>query len=170
MKLPGAAAILFASLIAALLKLRENRDRIRAYYDLQRSLLILRRELSERMTPLPVVLARLCEGAREGAACGFFRDLTAGMERLGEQSFSALWRGAAEERLSFLETENRERFALLGELLGGSELESQCRALADTAEELGKRAEELKRCEKEKQKTILGITLSFGAFIIILLM
>ena len=170
MKLYGALLILSASLAAALFLLREERNRLRSVAALQRGLRALRGTLAERQTPLPAAFRELSVQTEDAAVRAFFAALAHNMERLGEESFSVLWRAAAADRLAALGADTAERLALLGEQLGGSELERQCKALDKCADALETLTAQAAGRRAEKRRMTLGLSLSLGAFLVILLL
>lgn len=169
MKLVGAAAILLGSLLAALTQLNAEKTREETRRALRRSLILLRNELYERQTILPEAFPGLAGASGCEAAQGFYVFLSEEMRQLGERSFSAIWRDCAGEKLAMLDEEDTEAIASLGTTLGGSELELQCAALEKCADTLERKSAQCAAERAEKRKMTLGVTLSLGAFVIILL-
>lgn len=170
MKLFGALSILLGSLLAALSVLREDGRRLRLLRELRQALRLLRIELDEQQTALPAAFRRLAERMGSGAAGGFFTALAQSMERLGEESFSALWRAAVSEKLAALEAEDRDKLASLGDLLGGSELAFQCAALEKCASDFESRAAQCAAQAAQRRRMTLTLALSFGGFVVIILL
>ena len=170
MKLCGALLILLSSLAAALSLLGEERKKQRSLAALRQGLLTLRGAIAERQTPLPEAFRTLAGEAEDKTVRAFFTVLTRNMESLGERSFSALWHDAAAESLGPLGGETAERLAALGGQLGGSELERQCAALDKCAEELEGQLAQAAARRAERRRMTLGLSLSLGSFLIILLL
>ena len=169
MKLCGALLILLSSLAAALSLLGEERKKQRSLAALRQGLLTLRGAIAERQTPLPEAFRTLAGEAEDKTVRAFFTVLTRNMESLGERSFSALWRDAA-EALGPLGGETAERLAALGGQLGGRELERQCAALDKCAEVLEGQLAQAAARRAERRRMTLGLSLSLGSFLIILLL
>lgn len=166
----GAAAILLASIFAALLRLREKRMRIALISGFRESLLMLRREIAERHKTLSEIFTGFSSKFDNEKLCGFYSALSYGMSDLGEKEFCVIWRNAV--NIAFPE-ENETVYPMivsLGDSLGGSELDIQFSAIEDAA----RRLEELACAEKDKlpgeRRLSIGLSLCLGAFAVIMLM
>lgn len=166
----GAAAILLASFFAALLYLREKRERIALISGFRESLLLLRREIAERHKTLPEIFTDFSTKIDNEKLSSFYSGLSRGMSDLGEKEFSVIWRSTV--NTVFLQESETipPLIASLGDSLGGSELDIQLSAIEETARAL----EDLARAEKEKlsgeKRMSIGLSLCFGAFAVIMLM
>ena len=169
-KLIGAAVILMASFLAALLRLRSKTERIRLLRALETSLLELRSELAERQRGLGEIFHSLSQKSGEEAVESFYVKLYTGLETLGERGFAEIWRTAAESSFVSMVERCFDALLSLGGCLGGSELDRQCAALEATA----RRIAETARAEQEtlgtERRLSFGLSLSLGAFLVIILM
>ena len=168
MKWIGALAILLASGLAALIRLRWQREEASRLRSLMQSLRFLERGLSERQESLADLFRTLTEGTCP-AVRTFYSQLFDSIPRLGEESFSSVWRRAVQNCFGDMQSGWRAQFAALGDELGGSELDTQIRALRGLSEELERRADESEQRWSERRKPTLGIALALGAFVVILL-
>lgn len=168
MKWIGSLAILLASGLAALIRLRWQREEASRLRSLMQSLRFLERGLSERQESLADLFRALAEETCPTVRA-FYSQLYNSMPRLGEESFASIWRSAVQNCFGDMQSTWREQFAALGDELGGSELDTQIRALRVLSEELERRADESEQRWSERRKPTLGIGLALGAFVVILL-
>ena len=87
-KMLGAVLILLASVYGAYLLLLRRRERRKDILALQSSLLILKRELKERLTPLKECFELLQQREKRENVKAFYQQLVAGMTSLGVKRFS----------------------------------------------------------------------------------
>ena len=93
MRLLGALLIVAAGAALGISKYRALKKRADTLSALLSALEQMRGEISLRLTPLPE-LARLLSERGDAAVRAFFTGLSAGLERLDETGFSALWAAA----------------------------------------------------------------------------
>lgn len=169
-KMIGAASILLASFLTALLRLRSKGERILMLRSLETSLLSLRDELSERQRSLGEVFQILSRKNENRSVRAFYHSLYSGLETLGERGFAEIWRETAEECFGGAGDKLCDALFPLGGFLGGSELDRQCAALDRAARSIG----ELRHAEKDElrseRKLNLALALAAGAFLVIILM
>ena len=168
-RISGAAAILVSCFLAAIMRLRSQKERIRFLRALETSLLELRGELVERRRGLGEIFLLLANKNDE-AVGRFYETLCDGLESLGERSFSEIWRASAEISFSTLGENCLDALLPLGVCLGGSELELQCAALESAARRIADTARTEKESLAAERKLSIGISLSAGAFLVIILM
>ena len=128
-KMLGAVLILLASVYGAYLLLLRQRERRKDILALQSSLLILKRELEERLTPLKECFELLQQREKRESVKAFYQQLVAGMTSLGVKRFSALWHQTVTDTLTFLGSQETERVCSLGAVLEGADAEPLCEPL-----------------------------------------
>ena len=165
----GALCVLAACVSMGAVACAERRRRLSALDELTAALRRMRAELASHARPTAELCRMLGESAA-GETGAFFTLLLHSLGELGERPFYALWREAAGKALRSLREEERESFARLGESLGRYELEEQlgaiesCLAFFDSAREKA-------RAELPAQRKLtLGLALSAGAMLTILLL
>jgi len=166
----GAAAILSACLLGALLALEREKRRIRRIQALRAGLLALRRALTDRLQPLEEIFRSLSQKRGDPQTESLFQKLRDSFAFLGEIEFSRIWRKAVTDSIGRDDPEIAEILLPLGECLGGSELERQCMEIDRAAGALERSIEKRKEALPEKRRLTLGCLLSFGAFVVIVLM
>ena len=169
-KLFGAASILLGCFWAALGRLRRKKEDILLLRTLAQSLLELRRTLSERQQSLGGIFFALAQKHGKEPVGAFYEDLGSKIGDLGERSFSEIWREAVEDRFASTEPEVCDALRPLGDFLGGSELERQCRALDSAAQRIAELAEAGKEALRGEMRLNLSLSLCAGAFLVIMLM
>ena len=167
-KAVGAAAILLASLFAALIHLREKRGEITRILSVRDRLLMLERLLADRQRPLGELFSALAE--REAGEDGFYHLLCGKMSLLREKEFSTLWRESVGECFAPMGEEFCGALYPVGERLGGSELAGQLTALERAALELGELARARQERMREQRRMSVALSLCLGAFAVIILM
>jgi stage III sporulation protein AB len=162
--------LLFASCLSFGLNLvGEKRRRVAALKELCEALEIMQGELSAHATPIPSLCAMLAERTR-GCAAALFKALSERLEDLGEKDFSVLWCEAGEESCALLSEEDRGLLKELGMVLGRYDLDTQLMELQRCAHSLQDRLEREKRLLPGRRRLILGLSASFGALLVILLL
>ena len=169
-RLLGAAAILLASYLTAFLRLRGKRERIRRLRALSDSLVRLRSELCERQRSLGEIFFQLASNAADAKIKAFFALLGESLRQLGERGFLEIWNTAVAVSFAHLGEEAVNTLCAAGLLLGGSELDAQGAALGTAARRLGALADAEYEALKNDRKLSFGLSLSAGAFLVIILM
>ena len=165
----GAAAILLACLLCALLTLDREKRRIRRIQSLRAGLLALQRALTDRLQPLEEIFRSLSQKSNDPQTEGLFQKLCDSFASLGEIEFSRIWREAVTNCFYRDDPEIAEILLPLGECLGGSELQRQCMEIDRAAGELERSINKRKEALPDKRRLTLGCLLSFGAFVVIVL-
>ncbi len=168
-KMLGAVLILLASVYGAYLLLLRQRERRKDILALQSSLLILKRELKERLTPLKECFELLQQREKRENVKAFYQQLVAGMTSLGVKRFSALWHQTVTDTLTFLGSQQTERVCSLGTVLEGADAEPLCEALESVALDLGACARGIEEKQRDNTRLAFGISFSLGALFIIML-
>ena len=114
MKWIGALAILLASGLAALIRLRWQREEASRLRSLMQSLRFLERGLSERQESLADLFRALAEETCPTVRA-FYSQLYNSMPRLGEESFSSVWRSAVQNCFGDMQSAWREQLAAQGD-------------------------------------------------------
>lgn len=156
-----AAFILAAQSVNKVMK-----NRIMFLEEFIHSLEIMSRELETRARALPTLMSMLSDGRTD--ACGqFYQRMVNNMDRLGDCSFSQLWKETAE---TFFSVPERSTVMLLGESLGRFELKAQVSAINAAADELYSQLNGLKTQYSEKSRLNIGLYSALGIMITIVLL
>ena len=169
LKLTGAAAILLSAVLAACGLLRDERERLDGIAELRSALERLRREICERMSPLPEIAAGIASAQRDGCAAGFFRALSARLPMLGEAELTSIWTEAAAETLAPLGDESVRAVQSLAEQIGGSDAAVLSKAAEECVSVLAGAETRGRERLAERARLTLGAALCAGAFAVIML-
>lgn len=167
MRVLGILLVILGAVLAGEALCRERKRRQRQLRDLIQGLNLMLGELQLHASPLDELLS-LAEGPAGEAGC-FFAAVGDSMERLGEESFSEIWRRAAENRLPGLNAASRDELARLGVILGRMDLEAETEAVAACRDAL------LSQLAAERaelpgfRRLSLGLSVCVGALLAILL-
>ena len=169
-RLVGAILIVGATAAMGLSSVWQMEKRVRNLSGILTSLKTMKREICDRMTPMPELLEQLRSEA-EPPVDQFFAQVIRQMENIGAKSFYSIWKSAVESAPDLALTE-REAQALadLGRTLGRYDIEEQRSALDDTIgrmEDFWKAAVEERR-SRGKVHAILGLVA--GMFVVIILL
>ena len=126
-------------------------------------------ELELRGASTPELLGRMCE-LSEGETGVFFHRLKEAMSRLGEESFSLLWRETAAQALRFLSPGELDEMIRAGAVLGRLDLEAQLRALRFLRGVLQNAMEDEQRSFPLRRKLLYGLCACGGLFLIVLIL
>ena len=140
---------------------------LRTLEEMIRGLALLEGEMALTGGTLEALMLRLAHRA-PGAAGELFAAYGKALARLGEDTAAGLWRECV-EAVAPLSREGREILCSLGEFLGRYGVREQCAAMAAVREELERlREREGERC-RENCRLCRVMSLSGGAFLVILL-
>ena len=90
MKVLGAILVLSGSVLFGFRICSADKDRLNLLRELIHALEQLQGELELRCAPFPDLFLSVSKRA-QGKACGFLRDVTEEMNKLGEESFAEIW-------------------------------------------------------------------------------
>lgn len=166
MKLTGALICAAAWVTMGIVYYVNEKRQLAALLSLSRAFAMMRSELAVRLSPIPELL----KIPAEGYAAGFLKNVSKGMEHIGETSLSRLWTEALEECPPLLNGDEKQIVKALGAVLGRATLDTQLQSLSDASTRLMDRAEELRRRLPTVRKLSLGLTTAFGLLTAILLM
>lgn len=127
LKILGAAAVVAASTGIGLRRNAALRREIDCLDGLCHAVTLLRAELMSRLAPTEELL-RCAAANSEGETADFFAWVLRNMDKLGERSFSEIWRDGAVRCLTSLPEEQRGALDRLGAALGRYELREQAAA------------------------------------------
>ncbi len=168
-RLFGAMLLAAGAVLMGSCAVRHMKLRVQELQNLIHGLNIVCRELGYRMAPLPELLGQ-ASSQTEGRVSEFFRLCAQGAAHLNGRSFPSVWKQAAEAGQLRLEPSDLDLLERLGGILGRYDGESQQQALRQAIEQL-----EVQTQAAEKQSLHLGkiyrvLSLSAGAFVLILMM
>lgn len=165
----GAVLLAASAVLMGNCAIRHMRLRVRELQNLIHGLNIISRELVCRMAPLPELLGQASDQTK-GQASVFFRLCGQGAAHLDGRTFLSVWKQAMEAGQLRLEGADLELLERLGGVLGRYDGENQRQALKYTIDQL-----EMQSRDAEAQCLHLGkiyrvLSLSAGAFLLILMM
>lgn len=169
LKTTGAGLIFLASILTAFQMLLEKRKKIALFESIQSSLSFLRREIEERMAPLSECFAFLAENEACDATRCFFRLIIEQMDTLGEREFSKIWKEAVVCKLKLSDDRDRETLFGVGQAVAGSDLPAVCGSLNAAAQYFTDRIRQEEDKQRDFRRMVFSVTLSLGAFAIIIL-
>lgn len=166
----GAGLVLLAGLVWGLQKVGFLRRQLRLTEALAQSLYRLRAELTERLTPLPEMFLDL-QTVAPPPARGFFQSICISLERLGEESFGALWSGCvAQYPDPALDGELRTALTELGWQLGRYAAPIQGEALNRCAAVLERAAAEQRQALEGNVRLHLGLCVCAALAVVVVLL
>ena len=160
--------IILAFLSYALLVLREKRASIHCLRDVTAALELLYGELELHATPLPEAIsraARYCSGGGQA----LFQNLAILLIKLGEETFSDLWKKAVQLSCGSLSAPELEELERLGFSLGRYELSTQLREIRSCIAKLSRCREERAQSYPLERRLWLGLSAAAGCFLVILM-
>ncbi|MEG0756526.1 MAG: stage III sporulation protein AB [Oscillospiraceae bacterium] len=143
--------------------------RVQGLEHMRAALQFMERELAFSLTPMGTIFKALSQW-EEPPVGAFFARCHRGLTHLNEENLDSVWRTAAAEELPMLQSEDVAVLSALGAVLGRYDGEGQQKSLALTLERLGHCIENAKS-ERDRLGKVYGVlTLSVGAFLVILLL
>ena len=167
-RLIGAALIAGGSALLGLLAVNGLDQRVRDLAGLAAGLEQMTRELDYRLAPLPELLSAAAEAAG-GSAREFFCRTAEAARRLEGRRFQNCWDDALAGAGLCLEPQDTAVLAGLGGVLGRYDGDSQSAALREAAERLTRLADEAAERRKQSGRVYGALSLTAGAFLLILL-
>ena len=129
----------------------------------------MQRELDSRLTPLPE-LFRLLKEKDLGAASFFSGKILEQTERIGRTDFSLLWKECAARSFITLTEQEQSELQRIGEILGKLPADEQIRALKQCHDFLRNELETAFSEYPQSSRLAIGLALSAGAMLMIVLM
>lgn len=168
MRLIGAALLTGGSALLGICAVRHLNSRVDHLRQLITGLEVVIREMDHCLAPLPELLAQAAKQTDRNVSV-FFDLCAQGAEHLNGRSFQTVWNQAIEAGQLRLEHADLSLLEQLGGILGRYDGESQRKALQTTVDRL-----EEQRAEAASQSSRLGrvysvLSLTAGAFLLILL-
>lgn len=168
LKLLGSALVAAGALWAGVSATQRLRRKLEVLEQLCRGLEQMEGEMALSCPELEGWMARLAATA-SGAAGELFAAFGASLARLGEKRAALLW-GEAVEGIAHLDREGRDILIPLGEFLGRYEGEEQCRAIRAVRARLEGLYTRQSGEYRERSRLCRVLSLSGGAFLVILLL
>lgn len=169
MRLLGALLLPAASVLAVCISLGEKRERLRCLRDVCDALKLLRGELASCPAAFSDMIHRLAPSL-SGAGRDLFLMFYEWLPRLGDLSLAQIWGQAVEKTCAPLQEEEKQRLLSLGQVLGRYELSVQLRELGACITVLESRECEAARLFPAQRRLQMGLALSSGAILAILLL
>ena len=168
-RLLGALCVLASCVSMGAAACAEKRRRLNTLDELTAALRRMRAELASHARPT-AELCRLLAESSAGETETFFALLLRSLDQLGERPFYVLWREAAFRALRSLREEERQSLERLGDSLGRYALEEQVSAVESCLAALDSARERARAELPVQRKLTLGLALSAGAMLTILLL
>lgn len=124
--------------------------------------------LGSEAPPMPELICTLTQRC-SGAAMLFLRTLGASMDRLGESSFSELWRDAVKAASALSDRDAVQALNELGSVLGRYELDTQLGSVRTCRAALDRRMETLRQELPQTKRLTLGLSLAASVLLGIIL-
>lgn len=164
MRLTGAVLLAAAGLLAGLTARRAMEARVRRLTELLGFLELLSMELGRFRTPMPELFGGLA-GRTRGAASELCERVSAGLDRLGERTFSDIWAEAAAP----LPAEERDLLGPLGAVLGRYGAEEQLLAVDRCRHDTEQAREAAAAALRDRGRLAVGLGAAGGAALAVLL-
>lgn len=164
----GFSIILLAALIVSVQRIEDQKrlaSALRSYCNMLEQMLGILEIQAPPMPELLCALSRCCDGA----AAAFAACLYQSMERLGTESFFALWQKALFASAGGLDRDALEALEALGSVLGRYDLKTQLDAIASCHRVLRQRQEKLQQSLPQTRRLVFGVTLSAAMLLGIIL-
>ena len=169
MKLLGFAFCVLGCLGGALRTAKNRENGILALREMCAALKLMQGELSLTSTPIPALFS-LLKGRTQGSAAVFFGELSEQMDRLGEDRLAELWAASVRSRCGMLAPPEREALTELGEVLGRYDPDMQALAIDRCWREMHERLQQAEKAFPDQRRLLLGLGLSAGLLLGILLL
>ena len=167
-KLMGGIMVIAASLLLGRRKERSLKNRAVCLRQLEHSVALMEREIVERLTPLPQLLAMLSRST--GYVGMLFASASKAVET-GDEPFDVLWHQALREQKELLLTEaEAEVLGQLGELLGRYSSAQQGAELGRLRERMGEFAAAAETEHLAKGKMLISCAACVGVLAVIVLL
>ena len=165
----GIVMIVLASVLSGLTYIKLKDSRIKELNSVCLMLETMQRELEARLTPLPELFELIRDGDI-GVASGFSETILKQMENLGQTDFRIIWNSCVEA--SFTKLNERELFELqrIGDVLGKYSVEKMNRTLSICHDYLKKALEADVGEYPQRRRLAIGLSVSAGAMLTIVLM
>lgn len=168
MKLLGLALIMASSAVFGITFTGLKQERINELQSFSLLLEFIRAELSTNSRPLPELLDRIVQKL-EWSAAEFIKVLILNLSTLGEKDFDTLWRESIKVSVVSLNENEVDALSMLGSVLGKYDIDMQITAL-DEVLVLLKESEREESLQLPQAKRLnMGVSLSFGALLSIML-
>lgn len=167
MKLLGAVMIIFGALCTGISYVESRKDLITKLDALASALRQLGAEMENSVSPLQELLEKQGMQSR-GTVRLFFSSAADSMESLGEREFCEIWAECARKFIA--DRQAIRELTELGGILGRYSLERQCKAIEHCAVMLEEYRNRLSLELQQTGRLALGLPVSAGALMIILLM
>lgn len=164
----GAALLLAGSAVLGLAAVGRLERRAAALRSLIEALELLERELDFRLPPMKELILETAQRSTEPAS-GFLRACGEGLDGLEGTPLSGLWRQAATEKLTALKNCDLETLFSVGAVLGRYDGEGQRRAIAAARERLTGLLSDAAEERRRQGKVYGALSITAGAFLVILL-
>lgn len=166
-RMVGSALVTGACLWTGWSRLQWYRRRRRTLSDFGHALARMEAELSGRETDTGQLLALLAEGGDRAAPV--FRRCLAGLDRLEDEPFHAIWTRALEESGLALRPAELAVLGRVGAVLGRYDGPIQGMMLAQLRREVERCLEEAREEERRQSRTALLLSLTVGLTVVLLL-
>ena len=167
-KVLGCLLIICAGLSIPIRGLRSAKARTELLTQIDQALQLMELELSSGYRDLTDILEFLSERTQKDTKV-FFLSLVRSLDSLGEQSFRQLWETSVHHSLRTLNSDDREKIASLGAVLGRYDLQQQREEISRCRWELNSEAKRMNEAWPAKVKLSLGVGLGSAILLVLAL-
>lgn len=168
MKILGAVMALAASGMIGFMRIAAGRSRKDTLEAFTGALVLMKGELSARLTPLPELTEYLAMNSCAGAG-RFFRVLSERIVQLGRRELAELWTETARDTLTMLSADELDEIMRLGRVLGRCELDMQLAAIDRCTAHLDRALTHVRAEYPQLCRLSIGLPAAAGLMLVIVL-
>ena len=168
MKILGITLIILSSGLCGINYVSGRKERIDELRSFIYMLELIKAELSTNLSPLPVIANKVSENI-DGKAADFSKLLLLNLSVLGEKGFESIWAESFRACETSIADGEQQAVIKLGSVLGKYEIEYQTKAIEDCILVLRKREESCSAAYPQTKRLSLGLSVSAGIFLAIIL-
>lgn len=168
MKLLGLTLIVFSSGLCGINYVSARKERLAELGSFISMLELIMAELVTNQSPLPEILHKISDNIC-GKASDFAKLMLLNLSVLGEKGFDTIWSESLRACEISFSIDEYQSFMKLGAILGKYEIEFQIRAIEDSLWLLKKREESYSAAYPQTKRLSLGLSVSAGLMLAIIL-
>lgn len=168
MKILGLTLVVLSSGLCGVNFVSVRKDRLDELRSFIYMLELIKAELSTNLSPLPVVVNKVSESIC-GKAADFSKLLLLNLSVLGEKCFETIWNESFRACETSFSAEEEQAIMKLGLILGKYEINFQTQAIEDCILVLRKREESCSASYPQTKRLSLGLSVSAGLLLAIIL-
>ena len=168
MKLLGMCMILGSCIICGYIYAEKKNERIKTLESFCEMMELMQGELESRLSSLPDMVRELMNRV-DGPAAVFLESLNEALHFLGEKGLGDIWVDSCAEAFGFLDEGEKKVFYSLSNVLGKYDVSRQIASLDDCIGQFGQALSREKLDYPQVRKLSLGVSLSAGVLLTIML-